>query len=173
MCKNNSSLFFYRLLELRLLLYVYYLRNTCTSSWISYLHKLNVILTSVIIRRCSARCMFLSILEYFFFFSIWYCLVRCTLISRKILNWDVILALTALSHVFAIKFTLFSLPRRIFISFLYTYIIHHLVFSTWDKYYVYKISFLFVVNEINGNECLCECTVMCINICLKQAKYRI
>lgn len=51
------------------------------------------------------------------------------------------------------------------------YIVRHLVFSISDKYYVYKISFLFVVNEIDGNEC--ECTVMCINICLKQTKYGI
>lgn len=53
------------------------------------------------------------------------------------------------------------------------YIVRHLVFSISDKYYVYKISFLFVVNEIDGSEYLCECTVMCINICLKQAKYGI
>lgn len=37
------------------------------------------------------------------------------------------------------------------------YIVHHLVFSTSDKYYVYKISFLFVVNEIDGSEC-------CVNV---------
>lgn len=35
--------------------------------------------------------------------------------------------------VFAIKFTLISLLRRIFISFLYVYIFHYLVFSTLDK----------------------------------------